>query len=180
MQLERVGQMKRAQDQRRSIMLVAIGMAYLVLAILARVTPMASRVERQYPWDGVATQGLYVEGGTYGLEVSPDFYWIKSRKLQVRIVNPEPRATQLAFSFHLGPTVCGTFPRIRLVESNQVKITSDMRGMYWGLVNLGAKTSESLILTINAKECRVSGDPRVFRGSISTLKVTKLDRTLDS
>lgn len=150
---------------------MVLTVTYISVIMLARFGPWSTTVSERFPWSEIEIPGIYIESGTYGLERSPDFYWIRDRQLVFRLENPlnEPAVIDLSIKF--GPTVCGNQPSVSLGRGWPQSGTIGAGSIIREQVVLRSDSYLRLFVRINNKSCRVIGDPRVFLGSVMGMTI---------
>jgi len=158
-------------DRLRRISIAATVGVYVLLMILARFPTQTKVVQIPNPWDGRSEPGLYAESGTFGVEFTPDFSWIRDSDLTLRIINPTKDPINARFAFVLGPSICGFVPSVSQMP-NFIRI--DQGGRYGGTLKMRPETAKRFKVKIENQPCKVDTDPRTFLGSLSQLDVKLL------
>lgn len=157
----------------RRRVLWSAALVYIGIAFLSRFGHFSTVSEAPQPWEKASRLGLFVQSGTYGLERTPDFYWIRDREIVLRIVNPTPDNERGTATFRIGPTVCGSRPRVVQIDDD-ARITKFQGGIVISVpFALGPYTHQKIRMELSARECQIPTDPRRFLGSLSEFRFLK-------
>jgi hypothetical protein len=138
----------------------------LITAWLARCSPVSTIAREKREWTSAVLPGMFVEYGTYGVEVSPSFHWIGERSLIFRLVNPTSDDVRVFSTIRVGRAVCGSRPRL-LSKTDTDDLRVHAQGDAYILqASIEKRQSKQIKFRVEGKSCKVQDDPRVFYGSI--------------
>lgn len=145
---------------------LVVSVAMLLLTTSSRIGPLKTVLKPNVPWTGKSLPGVYLERGSYGLEVSPDFYWIKDEVIRLRIENPTDSPLSASVRFAVGPTPCGVIPRVSFTTQTSANFETN-HIQEWPIVFVRPKRHEAVTVKLQGEYCKIDSDPRKFLGSIS-------------
>jgi hypothetical protein len=110
---------------------------------------------------------VYFDSGFSTLESGPNgsFIWATKSKAVIEIVNPSEELIRKKIEFQVKTSPMGTPRDLQIFSSEIIKtysLNSDAILIYNEYIEIPAKSTEQIEISVSGKGDKVSGDPRTF------------------